>query len=341
MNEKMTSRQRVKHALDFQQPDRIPRDLVILPPVMMSQPDQVSEVLAKWPLDIELPDFTYGQGNQRGTRNEVGVYYDEWGCPFSVAQPGLKGEVKEPIISDWSALEDLDIPYSFLDDADLSRVGSQSESSDRFILAKTHARPFERLQFLRGTENVFLDIGDESTELLHLLRIIHDFNLREIEMWAQTKVDAIFFQDDWGSQENMLISPKQWREIFKPLYKDYAEIIRNAGKFVFFHSDGRITKIIPDLIEIGVNALNSQLFCMDIESLAESFRGEITIWGEIDRQWILPFGDEREVRAAVRRVRDAFDDGHGGLITWLEWNDDVPRSNIEAAFSEWEKHSEK
>ena len=113
--------------------------------------------------------------------------------------------------------------------------------------------------------------------------------------------------DDWGSNTSLLINPAQWRVVFKPIYAELCEIIRSAGKFVFFHSDGNIEAIYPDLIEIGVSALNSQLFCMDIERLGERYRGKITFWGEIDRQRILPYGTPEEVRAAVHRVRKALD----------------------------------
>ena len=108
--------------------------------------------------------------------------------------------------------------------------------------------------------------------------------------------------DDWGSQKALLVSPDMWREIFKPMYKDYCDILRKKKKYAFFHSDGHIRAIYPDLIEIGVDAVNSQLFCMDIEELDREFGGRITFWGEIDRQHVLPFGSEEEVRAAVRRV---------------------------------------
>jgi hypothetical protein len=89
-----------------------------------------------------------------------------------------------------------------------------------------------------------------------LLNIIHEFYLREVEFWATTDVDAIFFQDDWGSQQALLIQPDLWREWFKPLYRDYTDIAHAHGKFAFMHSDGNITSIYEDLVETGVDALN-------------------------------------------------------------------------------------
>jgi uroporphyrinogen decarboxylase len=135
----------------------------------------------------------------------------------------------------------------------------------------------------------------------------------------------------------LLISPHTWREFFKPLYADYCRAIHQADKFAFFHSDGHIAAIIADLIDCGVDALNSQLFCMDIEELARRYGGHITFWGEIDRQRILPFGTGDEVRQAVRRVRRAFDTGEGGLIAQFEWGNDVPAEAVRIAFEAWEE----
>ena len=126
-----------------------------------------------------------------------------------------------------------------------------------------------------------------------------------------------------------------WREIFKPLYKDYCDIIHSAGKSVFFHSDGFIEPIIEDLIEIGVDALNAQLFCMDIEELGRKYGGRLTFWGEIDRQHVLPFGTTEDVDKAVTRVRTALDHGKGGVIAQCEWGKDNDLPNIEQVYQSW------
>jgi uroporphyrinogen-III decarboxylase len=179
-----------------------------------------------------------------------------------------------------------------------------------------------------------IDLAYGTREVHQLIEMIHAYFMRELAMWAETDVDAIGFMDDWGAQNRLLISPKMWREIFKPLYTDYCDLIHSAGKFVFMHSDGHIAAIYPDLIEIGVDALNSQLFCMDIEALA-AYKGQITFWGEIDRQGLLPFGTPDEVRDGVRKVRRALDTGQGGVIAQCEWGMDVPSENVAAVFDAW------
>ena len=103
------------------------------------------------------------------------------------------------------------------------------------------------------------------------------------------------------------------------------------------HSDGYVFDIYEDLIEIGVNAVNSQLFTMDIEEIGRRFKGRITFWGEIDRQHILPSPDVEVARQAVHRVADALYDGHGGVIAQFEFGAAVKIENAYAIFEEWEK----
>lgn len=353
----MNGRERVIRALRFERPDRVPRDLWALPGIGMYRRNELDAMLRRFPLDITRPPAQYGRGKREtGTPHTVGTYTDAWGCVWHVAEPGVVGEVKGPPLADWSALAGYKPPFEILDDADFSRVGTNRAASaglyatgqgaglaalpgasGSFVLAGTTVRPFERMQFLRGSEALFIDLAYESPPFYTLRDMLHDFFLRELKMWCRTDVDGISFMDDWGAQHALLISPRQWQSLFKPLYRDYVEMIHGAGKFAFFHSDGHIMDIYPDLIEIGVDAVNSQLFCMDIEEIGRLYRGKITFWGEIDRQRILPFGTVEDVHAAVRRVRAALDDGSGGVFAECEWGNDVSAENIAAVFEAWDE----
>jgi len=332
----MTGRERVIRTLRFEHPDRAPRQVWPLPGVEMFRSDELQALLEQFPEDFETPDVTYGPADRaRGDPNRVGTYVDEWGCVWEVLQDGVIGEVKQPPLDDWQTLKTFRPPWEILDRADFSQVDESCARTDKFVLAGTTVRPFERMQFLRGTEKLFIDLAYGTAEVLKLRDMVHEFFMRELELWIGTDVDGISFMDDWGAQHALLISPDMWRELFKPLYKDYCDLIHSAGKAVFMHSDGHIEAIYPDLIEIGVDALNSQLFCMDIEELGRRYRGKITFWGEIDRQYLLPFGTVEDVREGVRRVRRALDDGSGGVIAQCEWGLDVPMENVTAVFETW------
>ncbi|MCK4601486.1 MAG: methyltransferase [Phycisphaerae bacterium] len=336
----MTSRERVFRTLEFKVPERAPRQLWRLYWVDGFAADELKSLLREFPEDFTAPGQVLAPGErQSGQKGLKGTYVDDWGCVWEAGEDSVIGEVKHPPLADFSAMDGFSPPWEIIGKADWDEVNRAQEKNlageRKFMLCGTSVRPFERIQFLRGTERLFLDMGYGSVEFRRLLEMVHEFYLKELEGWAGTDCDGVSFMDDWGSQESLLISPAMWRELFKPLYKDYCEIIHGSGKKFFMHSDGHITDIYEDLIEVGVDAINSQLFCMDIEALGRRFKGRITFWGEIDRQHVLPFGTVEDVYKAVGRVRRALDGGNGGVIAQCEWVPNNPPENVRAAFEAW------
>ncbi|MCY3023405.1 MAG: methyltransferase [Planctomycetota bacterium] len=332
----MTGRERVRAALTFSSPDRAPRDIWALPAITRLRKKEFDALCRKYPMDIQgAPGTPAAVKSEPDNPSGIGRYTDDWGSMWQVAELGVVGEVKAPVLADWSRLAGFRPPWHLIQSRSAADVNRVYAGSDRFVVSECTARPFERLQVLCGTEKVFLDLAYGTRELLKLLEIVHDYYLKDIEWWCRTDVDAVTTMDDWGTNKALLISPATWRAVFKPLYRDYCRMIHRAGKFAFFHTDGHTAAIYGDLIEVGMDAINSQLFCMDIEELARRYKGQVTFWGEIDRQHVLPFGTPAEVRQAVMRVRRALDDGRGGVIAQCEWGKNNPRRNIDALYKAW------
>jgi uroporphyrinogen-III decarboxylase len=218
---------------------------------------------------------------------------------------------------------------------DVDAVNAFCRGTDKYVIAGACPRPFERLQFYRKSENLYLDLAEQRPEMLAFLDRLHRFFVRQMELWAQTEVDALTFMDDWGAQRALLISPAMWRRLFKPLYRDYIDIAHRHGKAIFMHSDGYISPIIADLVELGLDALNCQLFTMDIEALGRQFAGKITFWGELDRQRLLPSGTPAEIDRAVRRVKAALW-RDGGCIAQCEFGPGGRPENVYQMFKTWE-----
>ena len=335
----MTSRERVLRCLEFDHPDRVPRDAWALPAAWTRHGQEAMEAfIARWPGDFGRPEVPNPKAAalELGNRYAVGQHRDAWGCVFENIHGGVIGQVKQPIIDDWAKLAELRPPVEALE-VDVAEVNRRCAASEKFMLGDCCPRPFERIQFLRGTERLLMDLAKEPAELHELLRRVHEFYCRELEVWARTDVDGLMFMDDWGSQANLLISPRQFRRMFKPLYAEYVQIMHGGGKKAFMHSDGYITPIVEDLIEVGVDALNSQVFCMDVEELGRRFGGRITFWGEIDRQHVLTSEDPRDVRAAVERVVEHLYRPEGGVIAQFEMGQDTPMVNADAVFAAWEE----
>lgn len=144
-------------------------------------------------------------------------------------------------------------------------------------------------------------------------------------------------EDDRGSQRSLLIRPEMWRELFRPMYRDYIDIAKRHGKKIFIHSDGYIPDILPDLVEMGLDAINSQIFCMGVENL-RPFAGKITFWGEIDRQHLLVEGSTADIEKAVKAVREnLWQDG--GCIAQCEFGPGANPENVYAVFRAWNEKS--
>jgi uroporphyrinogen decarboxylase len=331
----MKRRDLVRRTLDFANPPSVPRQIWILPWAEEHYPAAVARLRADFPDDVvPSPGLYRSPLPVSGRRYEKGIYTDEWGCRFTNVHGGVIGVVQEPALAVWDDLARFKTPDASLD-VDRDAVNAFCRQTDQFVLAGTLVRPFERLTFLRTMEQAFIDLAEQPPELFELLGMIHAHYLKEVEAWAATEVDAIVLMDDWGTQRRMMIAPDLWRRIFKPLYAAYNEIARAHGKYVFMHSDGYITDIISDLIEVGVQALNSQIRCMGARDLGDRFRGRITFWGEMDRQQLLAFGSVEEVRAAVKETHACLFAG-GGLIAQCEFGPGARPENVYEVFRTWQ-----
>lgn len=326
----MTSRERVIAALTMKEFDRVPREMMF----------GFEDLINDFPSDVCGVNYHYGMGQFEGVINAKGRWTDEWGCVWEAAEEGVKGEVRICPLDDWSKLDSFLPPWDVLDQADLSMVDEQCENTDKFTIVfwGVSPSPFQRMQFLRGSEQLFLDLAEQSENVFKLRDIVHEYFIRQTRMWCETKIDGIHIEDDWGAQHALLISPKMWREFYKPLYKEYCDIAHAAGKYVVMHSDGYITEIIEDLIEIGVDAINAQLFCMDMDELEEKFGGRICFWGEIDRQYILPFGSEQVIRDGVNKVANIFlKRRRTGVVAECPGGKDILHDAIRTVYDQWSK----
>ena len=330
-----TSRQIVLDTLGRRGPARVPHQIWDVPWTYLHYPEEMRAIRQRFPDDIVwCPRFLKTDPPTKGDPYEIGQYVDEWGCVFENRQRGIIGEVKAPLVTqeEWEDRGCIRMPLEFLD-LDVEAINNYCRNTDQFVLAGSSVRLFERMQFFGGTEKLLMDLLLQPDGMLEVLENTHRFFCQELEAWAKTDVDGLFIQDDWGAQINLLISPKLWTELFKPRYADYAAIARRYGKKLFMHSDGYILEIIPHLIDIGVDALNAQIFCMGLEKLAQ-FRGKITFWGELDRQYLLSRGTQEEVRQAVRQVRRTLWQD-GGCIAQVDFGVGVKPENVAAALETW------
>lgn len=166
---------------------------------------------------------------------------------------------------------------------------------------------FERMNQMIGFENALCAFYEEPEATKEFLNAMCDYKIKCIELAHKTlKPDIIHMHDDWGTNDNMFFSPDIWREFIKPLEKRYADKIHELGMIYMHHSCGYIEQIIPDLVEIGVDAVNPMMVSQDIDGIMEKYGDKITICGGIDNQRMEIAATPEVTREVVREAMDKY-----------------------------------
>ena len=192
----------------------------------------------------------------------------------------------------------------------------KQHQDEYWIVGVTVTTIFETAWALRGYEKTLLDLALNPDLVERLFQIPFRYHLTAAKRLVEMGVDMIWIGDDVGAQNRMLISPKTWRRFFKPLMATFISTLKsiNTDVKVAYHSDGNISPIIPDLIEIGLDVLNPiQPRSMEPVEMKKKYGDKLCFWGSVDEQYTLPFGTPAEVeREVITRLQTL--GKNGGLI---------------------------
>ena len=330
----MTSRERVVKAIHFGKPDRPPISHAILPSAQYHYGDALKAITDAFHEDFGwylLPDLPR---DKLPPLYKQGINTDAFGTVWKVTVEGRCGiPVQFPIAEDWSNYKDYTWPEVFSAGVPEYRLysGHMTGQSDEYYARGAWITFFEQLQQLHDFEATVIDIQSDTPEIWQLREELLQFNLAWIDQWLSLEYQGLHFADDLGSQQNLLISPTKWRSFFKPAYAEMFSKVKAAGLDVWFHSDGDIISIMPDLIELGVNVLNCQASVMARDALKE-FAGQICFRTDIDRQNVLPYASPAEVKEYIFQLFDDLGTSDGGIVACGEISEDVPLENIKAMY---------
>jgi len=250
---------------------------------------------------------------------QKGEYTDEWGCHWRNLEDGLVGIVVKGPLENWQALDSFKPPDP----------GEQTALKHGFL--------FMRLFYLRGFENMILDMVNEDPRLLKLIKILEDYNMTIVKNCIKEGGDILWTGEDLGSQDRLMITPKYWRKYIKPSYKKLFGTARDAGLQIYLHSDGHILEIVDDLIECGVTILNPQIRANTLEGLVKVCKGKVCINLDLDRQ-LFPFATPQQIDEHIKKAIDLMWMKKGGLMLSAECGPDVSLEKIEAICQSLEKY---
>ena len=328
----MKPRERVEKALNHEEPDRCPMQVSFTP-----------EFAARLRGDMALRGRRvhnpHGGGNTYELERALGEdmlltsvgwansyymddqpYVDEWGIGWSIHSyqtpfgTGHYTELATHPLADARAIDHYQPPDPSRPELYEDAARAIRDFGDEYwIVGVTVTTIFETAWALRGLEQILIDMVRDPGLVEQVLEFPFRYHLAAAERLVEMGVDMVWLGDDFGTQQGMLISPNLWRKYFKGRMAEFIQALKsiNPQVKVAYHSDGDIRRIIPELIEIGLDVLNPvQPACMDPAEIKKLYGDQLCFWGTIDEQKTLPFGTPEEVRMeVVERLRTA---GQGG-----------------------------
>jgi uroporphyrinogen decarboxylase len=270
-----------------------------------------------WTMDCQ-------QKRRMDDNHSIDIYGTVWHENELLAHP-VKPVLTEPTLKGW------DIPDAndfFMGKEYIAAENAMIEHKGSFTLIHIPWGIFEKSWSLRGFENALEDMSLNVKFYEELTERITDHLMEFVEIAIRYDVDGIMFGDDWGGQTGLLMGRERWRQFFKKHYRRLYDKVHGSGKFVLSHCCGNIVDILPDLIEIGLDVYESfQPEAMDIYTVKKEFGADMTFWGGLGAQSVIPFGTPGDIHRQVRVLRKHM--GRGGGFILGPSKDPPPETPIE------------
>ena len=346
--ETMTPLERWFAVLNRGKPDRVPMDYWATP--------EVTEKLKKH-LHVETDDEMYeklhidkpvwagpkyaGPGLPEGC--------DVFGIKYSKVnyRTGTYDEAVNSPLAELNSVSEIEKNYTWPspDWYDFSGIPDMIKGKEHLPICGGGSEPFLLYKKMRGEAQAFMDLLTEPEIVYYCLDKLYGLAYeitRRIYEAIPGKVTYSYVAEDMGAQNDLMYSPDQIREFFIPWMKKMITLVHDAGAYAFHHNDGAVRKIIPDMIDAGIDVLNPiQWRCsnMDREHLKKDFGDRLVFHGGVDNQQTIPFGTVDDVRREVVENLDILGKDGGYILAPCHNIQPVtPMENIVAIYESGYEH---
>lgn len=311
MGKKLTHRDRILYSIEHREVDRIPLDYwgtceateKIKNYLGVSSDDDFWKIL-------DLDKIINVGPVLKGPRNDTwGIQYKK--VPYADGSGFYDEPVKRPL-EDFETINQIEQNYTWptTDMFDYSNIKATCEKYSDYAIEGGYISLLYFYDMLRGTENMLYDLAANDELADYILYKLSEFSFAHVEkIWdaAGGRVDITQVTDDLGSQNDLLMSPEMIKNYMQPYYKKHINAAKNRGIKVFHHDDGAMTRMIPWLVDLGIDVLNPLQWHLpgwDLKKLKSEYKGRLCYHGGIDNQFVLPFGKSNDVRDEVKYCID-------------------------------------
>jgi hypothetical protein len=298
----MTPREVVTRAIEFRRPERLP----------VNGYGEASDVTWLVHDEVKPPEAAGAES------------IDQWLCRWGKTDAKNMGQVKGHPLEDLGRMKDFPWPdgndvrrYAAVPQR-LADLAADPARRDTYVVTGIFMILWERMHSLHGFENSMIDLVEDSPAIHDLADRILEFDLavvRNMHRLAGDRIQGFSFTEDWGTQEDVHLSPALWRRFFFPRYRRLFGVIHECGWHVWMHSCGKINRYLPGLIEAGCDVINMQQPRTNgIDEVGRAFAGRLCFETLCDIQKTLPAGDRGAIAAEAEHLMRAWGTPDGGFI---------------------------
>ncbi len=344
----MNSKERVRAAVTFQKPDRVPAAFEAVKSVQEKLMkhygfNDYDQLVEKFDVDIVEIKPRYIGPELKVYKNEKGqtVQQNYWGYEATLYDT----DVDQYAITTYfplkgvSTIEEVDkVKFPDPDWFDYDSIKEQCDKYPDKAIIVGHEGPFQIVTFLMEMDEFFMLMYDDPDVAERILGKMLEFELeyyRRILEAGEGRIDIIRPHDDYGTQASLLFSVDMWKEFFMENTKKLTSLAHKYGAFYQQHSCGAIRPLIPEFIKCGVDILEpiQKVPGLEPEGLWKDFGEKITFHGGIDTQHLLPFGTpEQGTEETAHFIKTLHHNGGYILMASQCFEGDVPIENIEAVY---------
>jgi uroporphyrinogen decarboxylase len=259
------------------------------------------------------------------------LYEDAFGVQWQLGDDG--GYIGTPVNK--LVNEDNVEAYVFpqIDEPSINKaINEMREDKEHFRMFRLTYSLYERVWSLMGLEDTLLGMAMEEDYVTRIFERVTEYQLKLLERVLDEEFEGVLFGDDWGGQKGLLMGPVCFRKFIKPYMQELFAKVKSKGKYTLLHCCGNVETIFPDMIEMGLDVYNTvQPELYDLKKIKKEYGKDLTFWGAISTQQLLPWASAQEVYdTSVETIRIL---GQGGGYLFSPTHaltPDIPAENIRA-----------
>jgi len=224
----VNSRERVIRAIEFKGPDRVPLLHGVLPAALLVHGQTLVDLLYEFKDDFGRQWRVPNPDELNGTYRK-GTFTDEWGIVWQNDRDGMLGIPVGHPLSDWRNYETYQLPPNPGDDWYAATQRNIEESGHDHYVLLGGINLFERMQWIRGYEDLLSDIAMGADEAYILRDRLVEHHVEFLRKAVRTDADGFHFGDDWGTQVALIIRPDTWRKFYRPAYARFQHELTNGS----------------------------------------------------------------------------------------------------------------